>query len=256
MSIIYKSFFKKKSTKIYLGIFLLLGITFSFLFVSKKYLIAKENEAYPNSFIYFLSKENIDLTKEKSIKSFNKAIEVNCNNQLTHVFITKDKTILNEEDEKKLECHIDDYTINYSSIINVNLINNEKIYNYLDEKENDYYYFITLKNWIEKDKTIKVLKDKYNVEINIEEYKIDSMEYKDIIFIFDIFIKIIYILFVVLCIISIFNIIIDESKNNFLYYSLGYSKMKIIKLTINKIFLILFIPLCILFLSLIIATFI
>lgn len=75
------------------------------------------------------------------------------------------------------------------------------------------------------------------------------MDYTNIIIICEIFIKVIYILFVVLCIISIFNIIIDESKNNFLYHALGYSKIKIIHLTINKILLIIFIPILILILS-------
>lgn len=256
MNIIYKSFFKKKSTKIYLGIFILLGIAFSFLFISKSILIKKENEAYPNSFIYFSSKKEIDLTKERSINSFNKAIRVDCHNQLTNIFITKEIPVIKKEYDTNLECNIDDYTIKYSSIINANLISDEKLYNYLDKDENELYYIITLKNWFEKDKTIKVLKDKYNVEINIEEYQIDSMDYKDIIIIFDIFIKIIFILFIILCIISIFNIVIDESKNNFLYYSLGYSKTKIIKLTISKILMIITIPVCILILSLIIANFI
>ena len=93
MNIIYKSFFKKKTTKIYLWIFISLGIVFSFLIIARKYLIIKSNEAYPESFLVMSSKDNINLEKEKNIKSYNKAINVDCNNHLTNVFITEHKPI-------------------------------------------------------------------------------------------------------------------------------------------------------------------
>lgn len=256
MNIIYKSFFKKKTTKIYLGIFILLGFIFSFLLIGKKYLIEKINEAYLNSFIYFSSKEEIDLTREKGIKSCNKAIELECNNILISVFVVKDKPVIIEKNENNLECNIDQYTIKYSHLNRINIISNENLFNYLAKDRKEYSYFITLNNWIEKEKIIKSISNKYHVEVITEEQKIDSMDYKNIIIICNIFINVIEVLFLILLIISFTNIIIDENKNNKLYYYLGYSKMKIIKITINKTISIILVPVCIFIISLIITYFI
>jgi len=249
MNIIYKSFFKKKTTKIYLWIFISLGIVFSFLIIARKYLIIKSNEAYPESFLVMYSKDNINLEKEKNIKSYNKAINVDCNNHLTNVFITEHKPIFTNESEEYLNCNINNYIIEYTHVKNINIIKNPDLYNSLKDSQEEFYYFISLKSWFDKNKTAQYLSDKYHTEVGIEEYKIDSMDYKNIIVITDLFIKISILLFVILSIITIANIIIDEKKNNFLYYALGYSKIKIISININKIFLIIVIPLCILTLS-------
>lgn len=242
MNIIYKSFLKKKVTKIYLWLFIILGVVFSFLVLTKNFLRIKGNEAYPNSFIYFVLKDDVDLSKENNIKAYNKALLVECNNQLTNVFITEDKPIMQEDHDASLECLIDGNTLYYSSLNRVNLISDVELYEFLEKKQDEYYYFISLKNWIDKDKMVKNLGDKYNVEINIEEYKIDSMNYKDVLFLFNIFINIVVILFIILFIISIFNILIDEKKNNNLYHYLGYSKLKITCITINKVLLLLMFP--------------
>lgn len=253
MNLIYRNFFKKKGTKIYLTIFIALGITFSFLFISQKYLITKGNEAYQNSYLYIISKDNIDFKKDKNIKNYNKALSIDCDNFLTNVFITDTQPVFKIEGFNTKQCNIENYTIEYFSDMAINLINNSKIYNFLENDQNEYFYFISLKDWFRKDETVKYLASKYHTEVGIETHKIDSVEYKDIIFIFDVFIKIIEILFVILCLISIFNIIIDEKKNNFLYYVLGYSKIKIIEITFKKILLIIIIPLILIISSLIIT---
>lgn len=251
MSIIYKSFFKKKSTKIYLWIFILLGITFSSLFIARKYLIRKGNEAYQNSYIYFSSKNEVSLLNEKNIKRYNKAFEVDCNNPLTSIFITNELPII-ENEYSNNQCHVDAYTIEYTVQNRINVIENDQLFKSLSKNPKEYFYFINLKNWFKKDKTIKKLIDKYHLEIGVEEYKIDSVNYKNIIFTFEIFIIIVEILFLILFLISIFNILVDEKKNNYLYHYLGYSKIKIFKITINKMFFIIFFPLLIVFLAYII----
>lgn len=249
MILIYKSFLKKKTTKIYIEMFLVISIVFAFLFISKNYIVEKGNEAYKNSFIYFVTTEDIELNREKGIKVYNKAIEVDCKNRLTNVFITKDKPITNETFDSDLKCQINNYSFNYSLRNRTNIISNPEAFNSLMKSKSEFYYFIIFNNWLEKDKIIKKIVDKYHVEVNIEEQQIDNMDYKNIIFICNLFIKIVIILFVILSFISIFNIIIDEKKNNILYYALGYTKRNIIKITINKIIMILFIPLCIFFLT-------
>lgn len=246
---IYISFFKKKVTKIYLSIFLLLSIVFSSLFLARHCMIKKGNVAYENSYLYFNSSKNIDLSKEKNIKKYNKAIAIDCSNPLTNVFITKDTPILNDNYQNYIKCMIDNYTIEYTMERSNNIIEDKNLFNYLSNKQNEYYYFISLNNWFKMKNSYKELSNKYQVEINVQENRIDSVDYKNVIVLFNIFINIVISLFIILSIISILNIIVDEKKNNTLYYSLGYSKRKICQITMNKIILILLIPVCILILT-------
>lgn len=246
---IYKSFFKRKVTKIYLFIFIIFSIVLSFLFLAKNYMIIKGNEAYRNSFIYFVSDKNIDFTEDKNIKEYNKAFELGCNNQLSDVFVTKGKPIIEVDTSGYSRCIINEYNVDYNMVYRINIIHNDKLYDELDKEMNEYYYFISLNNWFDAPNTIEELSNKYKVDIMVEENKIDSNNYKNVIFIFELFMKVVAILFVILFIISVINIIMDEKKNNKLYYSLGYSKMRIVRITINKILLLLIIPIFIMFLS-------
>lgn len=247
---IYKSFFKKKVTKIYLWIFILFSLVFSFLFVAKEYMIIRGNEAYKNSFLYFVSEKDLDLSSEKNIQNYNKALYVACHSDLTDVFVVKDNPIIHSDSFEQVECSIDDITIFFHVMDRINIVANEQLYDLLDSEQSEYYYFIRLKNWFAMKDTYQDLVDTYHVDVIVEDMKIDDVDYKNVIYIFDIFIKVMAILFVGLFILSIINVVIDEKKNNRLYYSLGYSKIKIFQMTIYKIILLFIIPVCILFLFL------
>lgn len=255
---IYKSFFKRKVTKIYLFIFLIFSIVLSFLILAKNFLVVKGNEAYKNSFIYFMTDKEIDLADDKNVKAYNKGILLDCNNQLTSVFVVSDKPII-EIDEKEAaefgykECVINEYSVKYIRAYHINIVENKRLFDDLDKEQKEYYYFVSLNNWFEGSETVEELTNKYKVEVFVSENKIDDNNYKDVIYIFTLFIKIIVILFIILFVVSIINIIVDEKKNNNLYYALGYAKLRIISITINKILLIIFIPLIIILLSFIIG---
>ncbi len=240
---IYKSFIRKKTTKIYFLLFIIFSLVFAFLTISRTLIIKKGNEAYQNSYIYFSSNEDIDLSKEENIKKYNKALYASdCSNNLVNIFVVKETPIINNNNQDKSTCTIDDITINYNIINSINIIENQDLYELLEKEQTDYYYFISLKNWFKVQDTVKELNSKFNIDIYSEEHKIDDNNYKNIIFIFELFIKILFILFVIIVIISIINIIIDERKINKLYYSLGFSKVNIIIITLNKILLIILIP--------------
>lgn len=249
---IYRSFFRKKVTKIYLLIFIIFSILFSFLFISKENIIVKGNEAYKKSFIYFSTEKEVELSKEPNVKSYNKALHANCYSDLTEIFIVNDTPIVSNDYDEKVECIIDKYIVQYTAMDNFNIVQNKSLYEFLSNDVNEYYYFLSLDNWFDVEKTSKYIKGRYKVEPIIYEVNIDSNNYKNYISIFSITIRILVFLFALLFLISVVNVIIDEKKNNILYYSLGYSKLKIFNITFNKILLLLLIPLCILLLSFIV----
>lgn len=250
---IYRSFFKKKITKIYLWIFILFSILFSFLFIAKEWIIVKGNEAYKGSFIYFVSKEDIDLSRIYNIKKYNKALYANCHSDLVDIFVVNDKPIVNNDNNEKVECALEGYTIKYSVMDEINIVQNDALYKLLNNKGEDYYYFISLNNWFDVERTSSIIKDVYKVEPIINEINIDSNNYKDYIYIFNIIIKVLLFLFVLLLLVSIVNVIIDEKKNNKLYYFLGYSKIRIACITFNKILFLMLMPMIIFLLLLIVG---
>ena len=135
----------------------------------------------------------------------------------------------------------------------INIVQNDALYKVLNNKGEDYYYFISLNNWFDVERTSSIIKDVYKVEPIINEINIDSNNYKDYIYIFNIIIKVLLFLFVLLLLVSIVNVIIDEKKNNKLYYSLGYSKIRIVCITFNKILFLMLMPMIIFLLLLIVG---
>lgn len=246
--LIYKSFFRKKSTKKYCFIFLLLSLITVCLLFSKREFSNKENDIYRNSFIYFVSDENIDLSVLDNIKSYDKAFYVDCNNPFTSVFILSDnsKFVYNEYDNNVDYniCYYNDFELNYSIIHDFNFIYNHELYLLLSNS-NDFYYFVQLERWDKLNVTYDQLKEKFNVDVAIYEKKIDDNDYTKIIGIFNFLINFMIGLFIILFVFTFINVIVDENFNSNLYYLLGFSKINIFIININKIIFIIFIPLLI-----------
>ncbi|MGN1371944.1 MAG: hypothetical protein ACI4XM_06705 [Candidatus Coprovivens sp.] len=247
---IYRVFLKRKVTKIYLWIFISFSILFFFLLIAKECIIAKGNEAYSKSFIYFITEKEIDLSNEQNVKSYNKALYANCYSDLTEVFIVDNTPIIRNDSGERVKCTIGKYTIQYTIMSEFNIVQNNSLYDFLNNNVKEYYYFISLENWFDAEKTSNFIKNSYKVEPIVYEVNIDSNNYKNFIYIFNIIIRILLFLFILLFLISIVNVIIDEKKNNKLYYSLGYNRIRIFSITFNKVLLLIFIPTIIFFLLL------
>lgn len=242
--IIYKSFYRKKSTKIYFFIFTIISLILLLLNNTREQFISKENEAYNNSFLYFESNKNIEFNDINNILSYNKTIPIYCDD-ITNIFITNSIPIINSDNNKEKVCNINEFTINYYVGSEYEIIPNEELYNSLTKENENYYYFIKLDNWHDYKKTVKELENKYNISINIVEENNDDNDYRKPIFIFNILIIILIMLFILILILTIINIIIDEKNNNKLYKSLGFNKVYITIITINKIIMLLILPLLI-----------
>lgn len=249
--LIYKSFFRKKSTKKYSIIFLLLSLIMICLLFSKKEFLNKANEIYRDSFISFASDKEIDLSNLDNIKSYDKAFYVECNNPFTSVFILSDNSqFVYDKYDDNVDyniCYYNDFELKYSIINEYNFIYNRELFLLLSNYNDNYnYYFIQLKRWDKLENTYNQLKEVFDVDVNVYEKKIDDNDYIKIIRIFDFLISFMIIIFFVLFVLTFINVVIDESYNNKLYYLLGFTKINIFIININKIFLIIFIPLLIL----------
>ena len=74
--IVFKSFWRKKTTHIYFIIILFIQIVFGLFICGKSYYIKLNNSNYENSYIYLTSKEDItsELKKIRGIKWIEKGL--------------------------------------------------------------------------------------------------------------------------------------------------------------------------------------
>lgn len=253
---IYKSFFRKKTTKIYLFIIILIISIFGVLTFGKNYYLELCNQDYEGSFIavpyqkdiFYKIKEIKDITEiELGIYLDNKVMLKDKNLQRNEVIIPEtmkydyhiNDNLNLELNNKEIPLVVKDFTPgSYIIYLNEDLLNENVM-------DNPQVYAIKIKNWLNYQKTTTKLEKMLNQETIFNVYKKNSIEYENIINIFNIFIVLNLILFFIILIITIFNILEDDKKINIMYQSLGFSKKEIIKSSFLKILILLFISLII-----------
>ena len=249
--LIFKSFLRKKTTKTYLLIYTIILSTLFTLFITKNIMMELENNNYNGSFIEIEDDGNININKLDNIDKIYHAIYIEENYDKVF-FINDDSYNLKNNEiiipikyqkEMKINDELDFEIANntYKFIVkdflnskndNVFMISNNII------KENDNLnksYLLVLKNWLKKDKTFNEIRDNYK-NVNISSYFYTSNDsYTTFITIINIFLSILIFLFVIILMITCFNIIQDEKKKNEIYYKLGYLKKNLKKYNLLKI---------------------
>lgn len=242
--LIFKSFFRKKTTKIYLVVYTLIIFIICLLLSVREFLEIKQRELYIGSNI-LISTENIkELEHINNIKKIYKAVKIKIDNYNEMIMINNDKyKIYNNDiiipnlykenyrindklicyykDNTKIEFKVKDYDTftNNSDIV---YVSKEIINKYSTEHDN--LYLITLKNWEKKDYFMEEIKKINNIdEINIRINN-NGDSYITFINTLNVMLIIILILFIIVLIITSYNIIDDEEKKNIIYYKIGYKK--------------------------------
>lgn len=238
---IYKSFYRKKTTKLYFIIFTLLFSLVTISILSKQFFLNYVNEKYSRSFIQVFTDEDINkINSINGIKSINNGIYLN-----DRYYVVPNEKINNNDEvivHKVLATNSNDLSIIYNG--------NEQHYSIIDSHNNsydeievskDYYeilkkdnnpiiYRIFINNWLENETIQKEIKNTIEVkEINCYEYSDFNRDPTSIIIIFNIAIILVSILTIIVILISIQNVLIDEKKKDDLYRKLGF-KIRTIKI--------------------------
>jgi hypothetical protein len=261
--VLLKSFFRRKTTKLYIIIFIILSISFVVSSGLKKYFIEFANSNYKGSLVYVnIGKEAQEkLNSINNISNIYQSVEVKIEN-VEYIFINT--SYINYEDNlDKYDILVPNLYINDIKIgdkININddieltvkgyfdsssypfvIIANEELINYLiDNDIGKNAYTIVLENWLNRDDTFNELTTTFNLEyitMNIVYNHNVSLDF--FVKVFNVLMNIIVLLFVIIFIATIYSIINDELKNQLLYKCMGYTKINLIKLISIKLLLIL-----------------
>jgi hypothetical protein len=261
--VLLKSFFRRKTTKLYIIIFIILSISFVVSSGLKKYFIEFANSNYKGSLVYVnIGKEAQEkLNSINNISNIYQSVEVKIEN-VEYIFINT--SYINYEDNlDKYDILVPNLYINDIKIgdkININddieltvkgyfdsssypfvIIANEELINYLiDNDIGKNAYTIVLENWLNRDDTFNELTTTFNLEyitMNIVYNHNVSLDF--FVKVFNVLMNIIVLLFAIIFIATIYSIINDELKNQLLYKCMGYTKINLIKLISIKLLLIL-----------------
>lgn len=253
MMIIYKCFFRKKTTKIAILLLTLSFLILSILLLGKSKYINKANDSYNGS---FLEVNNVD---DNDVKIVKRNISVD-NYEIgftidEYYFLVGSKSLSKNEIILPIQL-IEEYKV--GDIIELEL--NDNVYNFVIKnfENKSYYRFVVsellydelalnkskvlridVKNWADRENIAKKLEKKLKKDVGTFTVKKDDMNYDIVVNVFSIIISLFILLFAILFVITLYNLIIDEGKTNLILRNVGYSKNKLLILTIKKIFLIL-----------------
>lgn len=245
MILILKSFFRKKTTIIFLIIYTLIIISLLGLLYGLKLLNVKEKENYSDAFIYINSSDFSKLKNISNINSYKLGLKLdddynfaiyndNLNNNEIIIpnNITRDDNIITLSDT-----NISFIVKSKNESASLYEISKE-MYNSLKENY-DTVLIVYLNDYLKAETTIIDIKK----EFNIDETSIMSNKYKynygKYIFIVKLFIIVILLLFGIIVFFTSFNIIEEEKEKNDIYYKLGYEKVFLKLLNTIKIVLLL-----------------
>ena len=245
--IVFKSFWRKKTTHIYFIIILFIQIVFGLFICGKSYYIKLNNSNYENSYIYLTSKEDItsELKKIRGIKWIEKGFSYDEEVFIKNSKVAKNEIIIPDQYKQRyavnstLQVSINDNE--YSFIVkgyvpnyNLFLVNKEVINKVLSNAQ-EFVYVMDLKDWSKSEKIFHKLSTTFSGDIREEVIKKNNIQYDDIMIWLNVFIFLNILLFMIILVLTIINILEDEKKNVLMYRCLGFTKLKIISINILKL---------------------
>ena len=253
--IFLKSFFRKKSIKIYLAIISIILFFLLFSISIKNYYLDLVNSNYEYSYIEFEYLGNKDdIKKIKNINQVYEGFSLGLD-EGNYYFLINDYIGLNDFEIVADKYIFPDQNIGSEvSFYNTNLIikdlfENSSLYNVIYINSNTYkqllsllkpdsfIYRVTLSNWLNEEKTIKNIEDNLKVN-NLTTFlnKKENINFESIIFVFQTAIIIFSIVFIIVLVVTYINIVNDEKKKNYIYKCLGYSNNLIKLINFTKLF--------------------
>lgn len=245
MSLILKSFFRKKTTRIFLIIYTLIIISLLGLFYGLKILNAKEKENYNGAFIYINSTSFSKLKNINNINSYKFGLKLDdeYNFAIYNYSLNNNQIIIPDtfaHDKSTISLSGTNITFDvkdYNQSTSLYEISKEM---YDSLKENyDVVLIVYLNDYLKSEKTIVDIKKEFNNEETVLMFNRHKYDYGKYIFIVKVFILVISLLFGIIVFFTSFNIVEEENEKNDIYYKLGYEKIFLNLLNILKIILLL-----------------
>ena len=250
--LIFKSFYRKKTTKNFLIIFILLYTIMGTLFFLRQYYIKETNKTYSNAYIYVEDTNNCQrLYHYKNITDIQEALTLEIANQ--EYFFKIDKQLSDNEiilpsllptdnSQTTIDLTYEQYSHNfqvkglqengtYSSFYSVNANNFALLKN---QKEVKSICAFSLNNWLNKDKTLAKLDKQYD-QIYTFNYKSANLDFTNINKVLSIFLNIFIYIFLAILLTSIINIIFSEKTKNTLYTAIGFTQSQVLGYLFLKI---------------------
>lgn len=243
--LILKSFFRRKTTRNYIIIFTSIYFIMFILLLFKGYYIGLNNDANKNSYIYMDNAQDFEILKRfKDIDNIEEGCLVNIDNQ-EYIFI-KDDSLKNNEivvPNYSEDLNVNDtLDFNYGKYSNLFVVKNkqEDKYNFrfysvnseqfnkiLGEEDSSLIKIFTLKSWLKSNGLLKNMNKEMIGNTVIFNSRASMANFEGIINLLNVFIVLCIIVFIILLFLSIFNIYMNDKKNNFMYEVVGISKMKV-----------------------------
>ena len=243
--LILKSFFRRKTTRNYIIIFISIYFIMFILLLFKGYYIGLNNIANKNSYIYMDNEQDFEILKRfKDIDNIEDGCLVNIDNQ-EYIFI-KDDSLKNNEivvPNYSEDLNVNDtLDFNYGKYSNLFVVKNKQEDNYnfrfysvnseqfnkiLGEEDSSLIKIFTLKNWLKSNSLLKNMNKEMIGNTVIFNSRASMANFEGIINLLNVFIVLCIIVFIILLFLSIFNIYMNDKKNNFMYEVVGISKMKV-----------------------------
>ena len=235
-----KSFFRKKSIKIYLTIISIILFFLLFSISIKNYYLDLVNSNYEYSYIEFEYLGNKDdIRKIKNINQVYEGFSLRVD-EGNYYFLINDYIGLNDFEiaadkyifpDQNIGSEVSFYSTNLtikdlfenSSLYNVIYINSNTYKQLLSLlKPDSFIYRVTLSNWLNEEKTIKNLEDNLKVS-NLTTFlnKKENINFESVILVFQTAIILFSIVFVIVLVVTYINIVNDEKKKNYIYKCLG-----------------------------------
>ena len=230
--LILKSFFRKKTTKIYYVIYTLIFLCIVLLLFAKDVFRQKNEESHKNCFLVVKNIDNADELKSDIITDIQKIIIADVDNQEIYLLTDSNYDLKENEvvlpsfykdmvDEEEFNLSINNNTESllikdyYDSENMFLLYISKDKYNELELYSNN-SFIIRIKEW---DKNfanfITYLRNKYDSNNVLGYDDISNKDYSGYIFIVKIFLIVLIILFLVTLIITSINIINDDNEKNY-----------------------------------------
>jgi hypothetical protein len=239
-----KSYFRKKSSKIFIILFALMLFALVFLKSNiNKYNILID-ESTTNSFIYLETDKQFDASRNDNIKSYYDALHIDVFYYIVNSDLKDNQAIIPSAFDQTKERTID--TNNGTVILDIVggdevelspiIYISEYLFNEL-KTEYSSGYILYLKSWSKRSEVSKYLKDTYGTTGNSWNASESFSHYDGIIVSYNFYFKIIVVLFIVLMISMIVYITIEYKRNISLYKTFGLKKIKLVEIIIINIIL-------------------